>query len=416
MKQLIIYTILSLLLTGSLSAKKLSKTDLAFLYDENKFTDFQAVIYHTSDTLSTVYMNIRLHDFNFIHDTNKDIHRANFKVFYELFSGYDSKHALDTATLIFTDTLSYGTESEMIVDFDVKASFPYDYVLKITLFDLNRKKDNYVYRFYNIQKNNKYSRQNFLVKDSDGYPVFCNYILQDQYFRILYNNPGTHLLHIRYYNRKFPLAKPPFAVEKKITYKFEPDSLYTITLTGGESQLLDLPDNGICHFQADTAQTNGLTLFRFDDGFPEIASPLQAILPLRYLTTQKEFDKLLSYSDHKTAVDSFWLERSSNIPKRAINMIQRYYNRVQNSNIIFTSYQEGWKTDRGIIYIIYGPPSEVYLNSEEEEWIYGERGNPLSIKFYFNKVDNPFTDNDYSLIKSPVYKNSWYIAIENWRR
>ena len=84
--------------------------------------------------------------------------------------------------------------------------------------------------------------------------------------------------------------------------------------------------------------------------------------------------------------------------------------------MLFSSYQEGWKTDRGLIYIIYGPPSEVYRKTGEEEWIYGERNNPLSIKFYFYNIENPFTLNDYSLNRQPTYKTSWYIAIENWRR
>jgi GWxTD domain-containing protein len=137
---------------------------------------------------------------------------------------------------------------------------------------------------------------------------------------------------------------------------------------------------------------------------------------LRYLTTQKEYDQLLDASDYKAAVDNFWLERATNQPERAKNMIARYYQRVWDSNMMFSSYQEGWKTDRGIIYIIYGTPSEVYRKSGEEEWIYGERGNPMSIKFYFYEVDNPFTQNDYRLQRSPSYKTSWYIAIENWRR
>ena len=173
---------------------------------------------------------------------------------------------------------------------------------------------------------------------------------------------------------------------------------------------------GIYHFQTDTAQTEGTTVFHFDEGFPEIETPLQAILPLRYLTTQKEYDALLNYPDHKIAIDSFWLVRASNKPERAKNMIAKYYQRVVLANRMFTSYQEGWKTDRGIVYIIYGPPTEVYRKTGQEQWIYGERGNPLNINFYFDEVENPFTFNDYSLQRSVDYKSGWYIAVENWRR
>jgi hypothetical protein len=97
-------------------------------------------------------------------------------------------------------------------------------------------------------------------------------------------------------------------------------------------------------------------------------------------------------------------------------MIKLYYNRVMDANRFFTSYLEGWKTDRGIIYIIYGPPNVVYKGRNVEGWVYGEDKNMLSINFTFRKLDNPFTDNDYSLTRSPAYKDGWYIAVDNWRR
>ncbi len=304
----------------------------------------------------------------------------------------------------------------MVIDFDIRAAFPGEYILKITLTDLNRRENNTVFNLYKVSKANKNSAQNFLVADEYGNPLFAKHIEKGQYFKIISNQKEIQQLIARYYHRKLPIAKTPFAAEKNITFKFKADSLYDISMTNGESVLLKLPFDGIYHFQSDTSQTEGLTLFYFDEGFPEIETPLQAILPLRYLTTQKEYDALLKYSDYKIAVDSLWLERASNKPERAKNMIAKYYQRVVLANKWFTSYQEGWKTDRGIIYIIYGPPSEIYRKTGQEQWIYGERGNPLTINFYFDEVKNPFTLNDYSLQRSTSYKSSWYIAIENWRR
>ncbi|MCD4665130.1 MAG: GWxTD domain-containing protein [Bacteroidales bacterium] len=415
-KQILTISLFLIISICHVQAKKLSKVDIASLYSENKFTVFEAVVYHISDEKSTVYLNIHLHDMQYFIDASDSIHIARFKVFYELYESYESKSPIDTSSIIFSDSENYGSETEMIIDFDVNANFPGEYVLKITLYDLNRTEDNSVFDFVRISKSDNNTAQFFFVTDSDNYPIFGRIIGSEQYFKIVSNVIDTGKMYIRYYDRKLPLAKPPFATEYDITFKFEPDSFYTVNITDGVSRLLELPKNGIYHFQADAGQTQGLTLFHFDEGFPEIASPLQAVFPLRYLTTQKEYDKLINYYDFKVAVDSFWLERASQQPVRAKNMIARYYTRVQETNEIFTSYLEGWKTDRGIIYIIYGPPSEVYRKTDEEEWIYGERGNPMSIKFYFPKIDNPFTDNDYRLHRSTIYKTSWYVAIENWRR
>ena len=91
---------------------------------------------------------------------------------------------------------------------------------------------------------------------------------------------------------------------------------------------------------------------------------------------------------------------------RARAMIHKYYSRVVDANNYFTSYHEGWKTDRGLIYIVYGPPKIVYRGKDIEEWLYGEKGNNNSIRLQF----------DYSLVKSPSYKEKWYNIVNTWRR
>ena len=95
-------------------------------------------------------------------------------------------------------------------------------------------------------------------------------------------------------------------------------------------------------------------------------------------------------------------------PERAREVIKAYYNRVQNANEFFTSYDEGWKTDRGIIYIIYGPPNVAKKYGYSETWIYGEENSYKSINFNFVKVLNHFSDNDYVLIRSETYKDEYY--------
>jgi len=394
--------------------QKLSKTDLVSLYSKYNFTSLDGVVYHSSDEKSTVYLNIRLHHFEYIaNETGKP--EANYRVKYELYESYNSKMPMDAGTLFISDNKHAGEEMEMVVNFDVKASFPGTYVLKIEVLDLNLPEHSAL-KFMHIFKESRFSAQNFFLTNENEHPLFGNSIFQNNYFRIRYNNPDIQEPVIRYYSRKFPIAKPPFAMEKNVTYTFEPDSFYSIQMTGGISPLLELPYHGIYHIQADLLKPEGFTLYRFEDGFPDVSVPAQALAPLRYLTTEREFDKLLAYEDYKIAVDSFWLERASYNPDRAKKMIKKYYRRVMDVNLFFSSFQEGWKTDRGLIYIIYGTPSEVYRTDEEEEWIYGEKGNPMSMRFYFYKTDNPFTTNDYSLQRSPIYKTSWYIAIENWRR
>lgn len=401
-------------LISNVSAKKLSKTDLSSMFSDSPFTDFAAWIYHSSSDSSTVYMNVELNDLSYRQESGANAH-ADFRVGYSIWENYEARNPIDSSSLIFSDDSHYQQEMEIIINFNIPVPEGADYLLMLRLTDMN-KPENSRFEFFNIHKSSGLTAQNFLLTDADHYPLLNSIIPENGKFYVQYNQADTQQLYIRYYHQQFPLARPPFSIEKDITYSFEPDSFYSIALTQGKSFLLELPFAGIYHFQADLFKPEGLTLYRYDEGFPEVSTPAAALAPLRYLSSENEFKHLLAYTDYKVAVDSFWLERSSQQPDRARNMIKRYYSRVEEVNRMFSSFQEGWKTDRGIIYIVFGPPSEVYRDNDEEEWIYGERGNPLSIRFYFYKTDNPFSDNDYSLMRSPAYKTSWYIAIENWRR
>ncbi|RLD54233.1 MAG: hypothetical protein DRJ05_15040, partial [Bacteroidetes bacterium] len=204
-----LFLIIFILLSFSISAKKLGKTDMANIYNEKGFTETQMEIYHTSDSISTVYMNIQLKDFHYRHYLETGIYKTKFKISYELFLDYESKSPIDTASVLFSDTTGFDSEIEMIINFDVKAVFPNNYVLRISLFDLYSEDANNVQRIIEIDKSTLYSRQNFLMKDSDGYPLFGKAIDTGQYFIIESDVPDSTDLYIRYFKRDFPLAKPP---------------------------------------------------------------------------------------------------------------------------------------------------------------------------------------------------------------
>lgn len=396
--------------------KKLNRLNLAFLYSESGFTDFDALVYHHSAKKSTVYLNVKLQDFIYKKDLEDGTHSSEFMIRYALFDSYESKTASDTGSMFIRDTTHFGMNTDLILNFEIQAIYPEEYVLQITLTDQFRQNNPSVTKFFPVSKKSRTSSQNYMAVDESGVPIFGLSLQGNRQFRIRFNNDSIAQLTIRYYNKELPLAKTPFVIDKVQPLNLDTDSLYSLNLTQGETDLIRLRYPGIYLFQSISSVSEGLTLYRFDDGFPEIQSPLEALKPLRYLTTQKEYDELINQEDLKSAVDQFWLERASNQPERAKNLISRYYKRVTDANRFFTSFKEGWKTDRGIIYIIYGPPSEVYRKTGEEEWIYGEKSNLLSIRFFFDHIGNPLSDHDFMLQRSTMYKTSWYIAVENWRR
>jgi GWxTD domain-containing protein len=114
----------------------------------------------------------------------------------------------------------------------------------------------------------------------------------------------------------------------------------------------------------------------------------------------------------KRALDSYWLTVAKD-EARAKRMIKTYYQRVTDANKFFTSYKEGWKTDRGMIYIAFGSPTNISRLQGQEQWTYRNYG--MEIKFTFIKRNNQFTTAHYDLIRDVKYNDIWYDMIERWR-
>jgi GWxTD domain-containing protein len=113
-----------------------------------------------------------------------------------------------------------------------------------------------------------------------------------------------------------------------------------------------------------------------------------------YITMSQElhmFDQLNS-EGKKRFIEEFWKKRDPT-PETPINEFKiEHYRRIGYANLHFSRTQEandGWHTDMGRIYILYGEPSEIErhpLTQEEkawEQWNYNE----LQGGVYFIFVD-----------------------------
>jgi len=269
--------------------------------------------------------------------------------------------------------------------------------------------------FFNAESTNGLGAQNFLVNNVDnGQVLLSNYVDTISNLAIKYNRP-IQKLYVSYYKRDFPLAVPPFAVTEVKAFRFTPDSSFTLAPGADNLFHVKIGDKGFYHFEADTTSHYGLTIYRYGTCYPTLCQAGQLVPPLRYITSNEEYDRLNTAKDTKQAIDEFWLNLASS-PDRAKSLIRIFYNRVQDANKFFTSYVEGWKTDRGMIYVIYGPPMTVYRTSTSETWTYGEDRNFMSLSFTFQKTDNPFSNNDFALYRSPMFRNMWYNTVDMWRQ
>lgn len=87
----------------------------------------------------------------------------------------------------------------------------------------------------------------------------------------------------------------------------------------------------------------------------------KAIEQLAYITTRKEINRISKgdREEMKNKFLEFWKSKDPTPGTEKNELMIEYYRRVYYANRNFSEGMEGWKTDRGRIYIIYGPPDHV---------------------------------------------------------
>lgn len=373
----------------------------------------QFTVFHINDSISELHFKINSKEILYTRPNGIDFY-SNVLISYRLLADLDSKQIIDSSSVRLVDKNNEGAEKSLIGKINIKANAGHNYVLRITITDLNKSIE--TLGVIAIEKTSDINRQNFMVKSKDSEtPVFKSYINSQEEITVQYKAPISVTIYVRYYNRDFPLASPPFSVNDPKPFQYKPDSLFSVQLSSTGSFNFKTTKKGFYHFQLDTTKREGLTLFYFSDAFPEIKKAEDLVAPLRFITSKQEYEELNNNLNKKAGIEKFWLNSTGN-QERAKEIIRKYYNRVQDANSYFTSYLEGWKTDRGMIYLIYGAPNFIYRTLNSETWIYGEENNVNSLSYSFTKVNNPFTNNDYILERSVVYKQSWYTAVDIWRQ
>lgn len=395
------------ILGSCVTSRKLSNSNIAYSYKE-QVTNMhpQFLIYHSSDSLSEFHFKLN----------NKDIKliKNKFKIAIniEQYNSYEESILIDSSSFVISDSMP--AISDLVGNYKFPCKANTRGVLKITTRDLygNKKSTSFI----DFDKTNKSSRQFYLPLNAETKtPLFQHIISDCTAVEVKSRNKETELL-VKYYNPNFSLPVPPFSVYSEIQTDYEPnDLLYTQNNNGIFS--LDVKNTGFYFITVDADSKEGLTLFNFGDDFPEITDIRDAIEPLRFITSKKEFNEL-SHQNPDTLrmqFEQFWLKNNSD-PDKVRNLIRHYYHRLELANTHFSSFKPGWKTDRGMIYLIFGPPNVVYRNSKSESWVYGEENNYMSINFVFNKSRNPISDNHYVLNRSSIYKIHWYRAVDSWRQ
>jgi GWxTD domain-containing protein len=298
-----------------------------------------------------------------------------------------------------------------------------EYVTDVKVFDKIRQV--MVQSFVPFNTNSDNNRYNFFLRGHNRQnEVLLPIIKKNEFFNLVYAKGNLDSIFISVYKPYKEIPYPPSMVLPEKPGATEPDTV--VALPYSDTLPLMFPKEGIYFCTTGRDIKEGFSLLNFGTEYPGMNDPSVMIEPLAYLVSPDEMAVLKTDPRPKIALDNFWIKCGGNIDK-ARELIRIFYTRVVYADYYFTSYKEGWRTDRGMIYIIYGPPDKLYKSNEEENWGYrrpvakSKWGSRYTVEeeylfFSFKKRESLFSDNEYSLSRSETVITYWDKAVLAWRK
>lgn len=389
-----------------------SKPSKSIINPDSDLLEVNAVAYHINDSVTTVYNEIVNENLIYKRPDTTFAFYAEVRVSYKLLPEQNSRKIIDSGSYYLKDRAVEKVDVKSITSaFNVKAKYGNFYYLDIQVFDLNKRT---VYsKGLNIYKINNISAQNYITR-SNNKICFKNNFLEWDNVEVETNNKKQEEIHVSCFFRDFTQALPPFSTKSPDEFKYKPDSNFVVKPIDGKF-ILTMPVKGFYQVSHNKSEITGLTLYTYDKTFPGVSNSEEMINCTRYIMSKDEFEECKNAADKKAAIDKFWVSLGGS-NERAKELLKRYYGRVKEANKYYTSYTQGWKTDRGMIFIVFGQPTNIYKRKTSEVWVYGQETNPNALHLVFNKTENPFSDNDFILERSQFFKEPWYTAVDYWRQ
>jgi GWxTD domain-containing protein len=397
--------------------------DLSYLYNPVKNSiNPRYGIFNQSEQVSVLSVKFFNTDLYFNEANPRGIPMAMVYISVRLFNVSQGKTLADTAFLSL-DIIKNEVQNEYLYKIPLQVEKGYDYVAEIKVMD--RIRQIMVQTFVPFNTASENNRYNFYARGHFIHNELLNPVVRkNEYLNLVFNRNPLDSLFISFYKPYEGIPYPPSMVLPEREIGVKPDTI--VGLPYCDTMPMMFPRKGIFLCSTGKEKNEGYTFMNFGPVFPAMTSPQEMIEPLAYLASEDEMAAMRASLKPKVALDDFWVSCGGNVEKSR-ELIRIYYTRALYANYYFTSYREGWRTDRGMIYLIYGPPDKIYKSTAEESWGYRKSeiksswGTRYQVKadylfFTFKKRDNKFSDNDYSLSRSETVVTYWDKAVLSWRK
>lgn len=155
------------------------------------------------------------------------------------------------------------------------------------------------------------------------------------------------------------------------------------------------------------------------ENYPYIETSKELARPLIYLMGKRDHEALMEINDSDTlkqAIDNFWHSNLENLDT-ARRVIELYYTRVEEANKQFSNFKEGWMTDMGMVYILFGPPYYSERSLDTYIWTYGYDRTDARRVFRFKRTrldSDSYPFSHFVLQRQRLYHNVEYQKRDEW--
>jgi GWxTD domain-containing protein len=418
-----IIIIAALTMSCKMTRTAVDSKDLSYLYNPTRNPiNPRYNVTNQSDNQSILAIKLFSSELFFSEANPQGVPTAMMQITTKLFSTGQGRILVDTAFYNLNIVKQEGNP-EYVYNVPLKVTPGQEYIAEVRILDRIRLQ--VIQTFISFNTLSSYNGYNFRIQGNFEKNELFNPVLKvNEYVNLVYLRGSVDSIFISYYKPFKEIPYPPSMLLPDKTVDYGPDTI--IPLLYSDTLPLMFPREGIYLCSVGRDIHEGFSFFNFGESFPKMNTPEEMIEPLGYIANEDELNSMRSAPKPKVALDEFWIKCGGNIEKSR-ELIRIFYTRVLYADYYFTSYKQGWRSDRGMIYIIYGPPDKVYKTTDGESWGYRKPvirsswGTRYRVKdeylyFTFRKKQSVFSDNDFYISRSETLVTFWEQAVASWRK
>lgn len=400
MNRLIFFCVFLALFTSVKAQNRMSSSEIAYLYNE----EHEFLIQHRvalKDDKVKVYIRFILN--------SGSTRRTDYRMSYDVRSSYiDEKTVNSTVKIDSSNIVDSGFRQYVYaLEFEKVST---DNLLVIDVY--NQARDRHFYLDIPLKLKEWMPTPFLIFEEKKDIPYFTNYITQDYPVRIVdvFSDSQTYEINGKNAVNENKVAMPPFDdTELPVATGIPQDTVYSIS----NGEIFRFFNSGYHTIKSLDASASHLGIMVTDEVHPYFDNFKDLMAPLIYVSSNDEFKNMIASNNSRQAFEGFVNNTISTDQRVAKDFIKYYYRRVRKSARLFSDRREGWKTDKGMIYQVFGNPAQVFRNESTELWVY-PTANGGRLRFIFDIL---IEDGEvkYQLIRAKRYRENWMRAVTKWR-